>query len=1104
MKPLLVVVLMLSVSVVVASAQGGGPSGRRAAARAALGALGTARGSGAVIVFGLPRPVAAGTVVAEGGPSSPGSGGSTTRSARGVIARLAGPAWFFYEDLAPFQQYQHPGRVALVDVRTGRVSVSRVLSWPPALDGNRPVFLQSPTAYDGSRYRVFYRPYTGADSLVIRQMKRVTPRAMAAALDPSLAARVASLLALQRACAVRFSDTVKGGFYAFAAVAQSRAALFYRFEQLGRLAPAFRSFIYSRSSGFSPTGFVAHQIAAQGCRDVALYLAGGGYAGSTAVNIGMGVGPSKIVHQDVTLADLRGLAKAHPDVTFELVVDAPHSSGFQALVGLANVLLVATPKAPGGGSFTYLPDARIGGKLVGNDTNPLRLLQLTDRLAYGLDNAIGDSCEVSRLEALSQSGKLRSALAYLLSRGFKRGGAVDFVANAGVGSPPQVQTRGFDAGGSGCTPATPVVTARSDSYAASNNSALSVGAGSGVLANDSDSGHFSLTVDRLNGSGGSAPFVGTSAKGATVTMQANGSFTYDPTGSAVLEAIPRGRSTTDTFTYRASDGHGGTTTATVTITVRGVINHPPVANPDFYATANHAVLTENAAGGVLANDTDLDGDTLTVDQLNGTGGTPPFTGTSSKGAAVTMNADGSFTYDPTGSAVLQAIRRGQSTTDTFTYEASDGHGGTATATVTITVTGVNHPPVANSDNYAADNNAVLTENVAGGVLANDTDPDGDTLTVDQLNGTGGTPPFTGTSAKGAAVTMNADGSFTYDPTGSAVLQAIPRGQTATDTFTYRANDGFGGTAVGTVTITVTGVINHPPVANPDSYTATNNAVLTENVAGGVLANDTDPDGDALAVDQLNGTGGTAPFTGTSAKGAAVTMNADGSFTYDPTGSAVLQAIPRGQTATDTFTYRANDGFGGTAVGTVTITVTGVINHPPVANPDSYTATNNAVLTENVAGGVLANDTDPDGDALAVDQLNGTGGTPPFTGTSAKGAAVTMNADGSFTYDPTGSAVLQAIPRGQTATDTFTYRANDGFGGTAVGTVTITVTGVINHPPVANPDSYTATNNAVLTENVAGGVLANDTDPDGDTLTVDQLNGTGGTPRSPAPAARARR
>ena len=103
-------------------------------------------------------------------------------------------------------------------------------------------------------------------------------------------------------------------------------------------------------------------------------------------------------------------------------------------------------------------------------------------------------------------------------------------------------------------------------------------------------------------------------------------------------------------------------------------------------------------------------------------GTPPLTGTSALGASVKLGPVGKYIYDPTGSATLQALGRGQSTVDSFTYGITDGHGGTATATVRITVTGaVNHPPVAVADSYAADNDAVLSENAASGVLANDTD-----------------------------------------------------------------------------------------------------------------------------------------------------------------------------------------------------------------------------------------------------------------------------------------------------------------------------------------------------------------------------------------------
>jgi hypothetical protein len=175
---------------------------------------------------------------------------------------------------------------------------------------------------------------------------------------------VAALLAVQRACTVRFGDTVSGGYYDFAQVAQSRAALAYLFSQLGALAPRFASFIYSSRSGISPAGFVAHEISAQGCQDVLLYMAGAGYTQSTAVNVGMGLRGQSVLHQDVTLADLRGLVDSHPNVRFELVLDSPQSSGFHALGKLKNVLLVVMPGDPGGGSFTYLPNALVGGKLV--------------------------------------------------------------------------------------------------------------------------------------------------------------------------------------------------------------------------------------------------------------------------------------------------------------------------------------------------------------------------------------------------------------------------------------------------------------------------------------------------------------------------------------------------------------------------------------------------------------------------------------------------------------------------------------------------------------------------------------------------------------------
>jgi VCBS repeat-containing protein len=112
----------------------------------------------------------------------------------------------------------------------------------------------------------------------------------------------------------------------------------------------------------------------------------------------------------------------------------------------------------------------------------------------------------------------------------------------------------------------------------------------------------------------------------------------------------------------------------------------------LYATTTPEQLTVSTARGVLANDRDSRGYGLTVDQLNENGDVPPFVGTSTDGAAVTVNVDGSFTYDPTTSGRLQALAAGHVAVDRFSYQATDGHGITGAATVTVLILGVHDPP----------------------------------------------------------------------------------------------------------------------------------------------------------------------------------------------------------------------------------------------------------------------------------------------------------------------------------------------------------------------------------------------------------------------------
>ena len=134
---------------------------------------------------------------------------------------------------------------------------------------------------------------------------------------------------------------------------------------------------------------------------------------------------------------------------------------------------------------------------------------------------------------------------------------------------------------------------------------------------------------------------------------------------------------------------------------------------DSYTTNEDTPLTQPAPG-VLGNDTDVDGATLTAVLVTG-----PSHGT------LTLNANGSFTYTPAAN---------YNGADSFTYRANDGPASRTLATVTLTITAVNDAPVAVNDSYTTNEDTPLTV-AAPGVLGNDTDVDSATLT----RGAGGGP-----------------------------------------------------------------------------------------------------------------------------------------------------------------------------------------------------------------------------------------------------------------------------------------------------------------------------------------------------------------------------
>src|SRR5207245_792651 len=251
---------------------------------------------------------------------------------------------------------------------------------------------------------------------------------------------------------------------------------------------------------------------------------------------------------------------------------------------------------------------------------------------------------------------------------------------------------------------------------------------------------------------------------------------------------------------------------------------------------------------------------------------------------------GSFTYTPVSNYFGA---------DSFTYRASDGVVNSGIATVSLTITNVNRVPAATNDSYGLNKNSSLTVS-APGVLSNDTDLDGDSLTAVLV-----------ATAAHASLTLTAIGSFTYTPVSNYF---------GADSFTYRASDGVANSGIATVTLTVTNV-NRAPAAGDDSYGLNKNSSLTVN-APGVLSNDTDLDVDAL----------TAVMVATAAH-RTLTLNANGSFTCTPVSNYF---------GADSFTYHASDCVANSGIATVSLTITnfsvgpqfGILQGTNVFNPQT--------------------------------------------------------------------------------------------------------------------------------------------------------------------------
>ncbi|WP_318523005.1 retention module-containing protein, partial [Photobacterium leiognathi] len=541
-----------------------------------------------------------------------------------------------------------------------------------------------------------------------------------------------------------------------------------------------------------------------------------------------------------------------------------------------------------------------------------------------------------------------------------------------------------------------------------------------LLDNDTSVSGDPLSIHSINGT----PLTGSDQtiviEHGHITITADGTITFIP------EPNFNGEVNVDyTVTDGTSEEHGH---STVIVTP---VNDVPVANPDSFTTDEDTSITVD----LTKNDSDVDGDKLTVKEINGTSVTPGHEQTIVvDNGKIVIAHDGGMIFIP---------RDNYHGDVTVPYTITDGDK-TATSTVTIHVTPVNDAPVANPDSFTTDEDTSITVNLT----KNDSDVDGDKLTVKEINGTSLTGGEQTVVVDNGKIVIAHDGGMTFVPSDNYHGDV---------TVPYTITDGDK-SASSTATIHVTPV-NDAPVANPDSFTTDEDTSITVNLTN----NDSDVDGDKLTVKEINGiplTGGEQTIVVDHGK---IVIADDGGMTFIPSDNYHGDV---------TVPYTITDGDK-TATSTVTIHVT-PINDAPVANPDGFVTDEDTSITVDLT----KNDHDVDGDKLTVKEINGTSLTGGEQTIVVDNGKIVIADDGGMTFIPSDNYHGDV---------TVPYTITDGDK-SASSTVTIHVTPV-NDAPVANPDSFTTDEDTSITVDL----IKNDHDVDGDTLTIKEINGTPVTP-----------
>ncbi|AWN41722.1 hypothetical protein DK389_15910 [Methylobacterium durans] len=658
----------------------------------------------------------------------------------------------------------------------------------------------------------------------------------------------------------------------------------------------------------------------------------------------------------------------------DLIKSLAHTQPGHGTVQL--VLNLADPSASASAKFVYTPDPKHWQYLAVGET-------ATDTFTYTVTDADGDvqtQTVTVTIEGRNDAPVITSAA---------QSGAVDEKAEPGEG---------------GTLSASGTIAFKDVDLSDDHTAAVTAREITGSsLANG-----YSLTAAQQ------AALKGAFAVGAAPSSSVDGTgsvaWRYD-VADATLDFLGAQDSVTLVFSVLVDDGHGGTASQDVTVTVTGTNDQPVIASGALGGSVDEKAEpgeggTLSAAGAISFSDADLSDDhsasvasraitatslangySLTADQQ------AALMGAFSIGPAPSSSVDGSgsiaWTYALADSA-LDFLGADDSVTLTFKVLVDDGQGGTAHQDVTVTVTGTNDQPVITS---AAQTGAVdeKAEPGEGGVLSakgtisfSDADLSDDhtaTVTSRQIAGITLANGYSLTAAQetalkdafsvGPAPSSAVDGTgsiaWSYDVADTA-LDFLGANDSATLTFTVLVADGHGGTASQTVAIIVTGTNDQPIVTSDEQVGAVDEKAEPEEggtlSAGGTITfSDTDLSDEhaasvlsraITATSLANGYSLTADqqaaLTGAFSIGPAPSSSIDGSGSVAWTyaiADGALDFLGANDSVTLTFGVRVDDGHGGTVDQDVTVTVTGTNDQPVVAAGASASLSELAQLTNGV-------------------------------------------------------------------------------------------------------------------------------------------------------------